>query len=320
MTETVLVTGARGFIGQALMRRFGEQGLEVIGVDLQGDGAQVIAGNVADPESWGHLLDRAQVVVHTAALVTNALPDADMWRVNVLGTRNLIAAAVRHGVRRFVHLSSIVAYGNAAVGELDEEHPVHAHGGSYVRTKLASEHVVLAARAQHGIEVVIVRPGDVYGPGSRPWVVTPIEMIKRRQFMLPARGEGYFRPIYIDDLTRGIALASRSARAAGQIFNLSSDGFVTTRDFFRHHHAWLNRSGPLCLPTGLAWALAESTFRLQRLFGIASEGSGDTVLQLTSRAWFSIRKAAEVLDWQPEVSLDEGMRRSEVWARGQGLL
>ena len=320
MAETVLITGARGFIGKTLMREFSAHGVTAIRVDLQGDGEQVFAGDVADPESWGQLLDQVQVVVHTAALVTNAERDEDMWLVNVLATRNLMAAAVRHKVGRFVHVSSIVAYGNAAVGECDEEQPVHAHGGSYVRTKLAAEHVVLAAHAQHGIDVVIVRPGDVYGPGSRPWVTVPVEMIKRRQFLLPAHGTGYIRPVYIDDLARGIVLASRAERASGQIFNLSSDGYVTSRNFFAYHHQWLKRSGPLCLPTGVAWALAESTFRLLRLFGIRSEGSGATMLQLTSKAWFSIQKADALLGWKPEVSLDEGMRRSEQWVREQGLL
>ncbi len=319
-SDAVLITGANGFIGRALAHQFQAQGRRVIGIDLQGDGERVFAGDTATPEAWGHLLDQAEVVVHTAALVTNAMPDEDMWRVNVLASRNLIAAAIRHGVRRFVHVSSIVVYGNAAVGELDEEHPVHAHGGSYVLTKLASEHTVLAAHSQHGIDVVIVRPGDVYGPGSRPWVVTPIEMIKRRQFLLPANGEGYFRPVYVDDLARGIVLASGAEKASGQIFNLSSDGYVTTRTFFGYHHRWLNRSGPLCLPTSLALGLAESTFRLKRLFGIGSEGSGASVRQLTSKAWFSIAKAGALLGWKPEVGLDEGMERSQAWARERGLL
>ena len=318
--ESVLITGANGFIGKALMRRFEEQGIKAVGVDLQGDGEGVLAGDIANPEPWGHLLDRSQVVVHTAALVTNALADEDMWRVNVLATRNLIAAAKKHGVRRFVHVSSIVAYGNAATGELDEEYPVHAHGGSYVRTKLASEHVVLAAHAQHGMDVVIVRPGDVYGPGSRPWVIVPLEMIKKRQFILPAGGEGYFRPVYVDDLVRGIVAAAASDNASGQIFNLSSDGYVTTKTFFRHHHEWLGKSGPLCLPTGVAWGLAESTFRLGRMLGQRSEGSGASVLQLTSKAWFSIKKAEALLGWKPEISLAQGMDRSKSWAREQGLL
>lgn len=318
--DAVLVTGAGGFIGGALMRHLRARGIEAIGIDLQGDGHEVHAGDIARPETFGHLLGRAGVVVHAAALVTNALDDAEMWRGNVLAARNLVAAAMAHGVRRFVQVSSIVVYGNAATGELDEEHPVHAHGGSYVTTKLAAEHVVLAASVQHGIEVVVVRPGDVYGPGSRPWVVEPLKLIRQRQFLLPANGKGCFRPVFIDDLVRGIAAAALRPEAAGQIVNLSCDGYVTTREFFSHHHRWLGRSGPLCVPTSLGWGIAEASFRAMRAFGVRSEASGATMLQLTSRAWFSNRKAAVVLDWRPEIPLDEGMRRSEAWARDTGLL
>lgn len=316
----VLVTGAGGFIGAALARHLAERGIEVLGVDLRGDGERVRAADVGRPEEFADLLGRAHTVVHAAALVTNALDDDEMWRANVLATRNLAVAAARHGVRRFVQVSSIVVYGNAARGELDEEYPVHAHGGSYVLTKLAAEHAVLAAHAAHGLEFAIVRPGDVYGPGSRPWVIEPIGLVKNRQFLLPANGEGCFRPVYVDDLVRGIAAAALSPAAANGIFNLSCEGFVTTREFFAHHHRWLGRSGPLCLPTAVAWSLAESTFRAKRLLGRRSEGSGASILQLTSRAWFSIRKAGELLDWRPEVGLEDGMRRSENWAREKGLL
>jgi nucleoside-diphosphate-sugar epimerase len=124
----------------------------------------------------------------------------------------------------------------------------------------------------------------------------------------------------VDDLVRGIALAASVPNIVGQIFNLSSDGYVTTKQFFAYHYQWLGKSSPICLPTGLAWFIAEMTFQLKLLFGIRSEGSGASVLQLTSRAWFSIKKAQQMLGWKPEVSLDEGMKRTKEWAKEQGLL
>lgn len=190
----VLITGANGFIGNSLMRHYQQQGTEVVGVDLRGDGGAIVEGDIGNPESIAELLEQCDVIIHTAALVSNAISDADMWRVNVQATANLIAAAKKYNVRRFVQLSSIVAYGNSAVGELNEDHPVHADGGSYVLTKLASEHAVLAAHAKGNIEIVIIRPGDVYGPGSRPWLILPLEAILKGQFMLPEKGEGFFRP------------------------------------------------------------------------------------------------------------------------------
>ena len=74
---------------------------------------------------------------------------------------------------------------------------MHADGGSYVLTKLASEHVVLSEQANDDIEVVIIRPGDAYGPGSRPWIIAPLEAIAKNQFMLPEKGERDFLDPYI---------------------------------------------------------------------------------------------------------------------------
>jgi nucleoside-diphosphate-sugar epimerase len=318
--KKVLITGANGFIGNSLMRYYKAQKVPVVGVDLVGNNDDIIKGDIGNPETISHLLESCDVVVHTAALVSNSIADADMWRVNVLATRNLIAAAEKYKVRRFVQLSSIVAYGNAAEGELDEDQPVHADGGSYVLTKLASEHTVLAAQAKSSLELVIIRPGDVYGPGSRPWIILPLEAINKGQFMLPAEGKGFFRPIYIDDLVRGIALAVSTQEASGEIFNLSCEGYMSTKKFFSHHYQWKNKRGPMVVSTKLALFAAAAATKIANLTGGVNEASTATVTQLCTKSWFSIAKAERILGWKPEVSFDEGIERSRLWAAEQGLI
>ena len=318
--KKVLITGANGFIGNMLMAHYRAQGIPVVGVDLSGNGLDISQGDIGQPETISQLLQDCDVVVHTAALVSNSIADADMWRVNVLATRNLVAAAEKYKVRRFVQISSIVAYGNSAEGELDEEQPVHADGGSYVLTKLASEHSVLAATANSAMELVIIRPGDVYGPGSRPWVILPIEAINKGQFMLPAKGKGFFRPIFIDDLIRGIALAVSTKEAAGEIFNLSCEGYMTTAEFFSHHYQWMNKRGPLKVSTGLAMFAASAATKLAQITGGVNEASTATIVQLCTKSWFSIAKAERVLGWKPEVSFEDGMQQSKQWAQAQGLI
>ena len=316
----VLITGANGFIGNTLMRYYKQQGTAVIGVDLSGNGDDIIQGDIANPDTISHLLEQCDVIVHTAALVSNAMKDSDMWRVNVLATRNLIAAGKHHKVRRFVQISSIVAYGNTAQGELDEDYPVHADGGSYVLTKLASEHAVLAAQASGGIEVVILRPGDVYGPGSRPWIIAPLEAIAKNQFMLPAKGEGFFRPIYVDDLIRGIDLAVRHPAAAGEIFNLSCEGHITTKEYFAPHYQWLGKKGPMLVSTKVALAVSAIASKVADLMGNLNEASPATVAQLATKSWFSIKKAERILGWKPEISFEEGIKRSHQWAKDKNLV
>ena len=320
IVNKVLITGANGFIGNTLMRYYKQQGTAVIGVDLHGNGDDIIQGDIANPETISHLLEQCDVIVHTAALVSNAMKDSDMWRVNVLATRNLIAAAKHHKVRRFVQISSIVAYGNTAQGELDEDYPVHADGGSYVLTKLASEHAVLAAQASGGIEVVILRPGDVYGPGSRPWIIAPLEAIAKNQFMLPAKGEGFFRPVYVDDLIRGIDLAVRHPAAAGEIFNLSCEGYITTKEYFAPHYQWLGKKGPMLVSTKVALAVSAIASKVADLMGNLNEASPATVAQLATKSWFSIKKAERILGWKPEISFEEGIKRSHQWAKDKNLV
>ena len=318
--KKVLITGANGFIGGTLMRYYQNQGQDVIGVDLVGNGADILEGDISQPDTISHLLKECDVIVHTAALVSNAMQDSDMWRVNVLATRNLITAAKEHKVRRFVQISSVVAYGNSAEGELDENQPVHADGGSYVLTKLASEHVVLSEQANDDIEIVILRPGDAYGPGSRPWIITPLEAISKNQFMLPEKGEGFFRPIYIDDLVRGIAMATSHPDAAGEIFNLSCEGYMLTKDYFAPHYEWLQKKGPMLVSTKLALRISSIASTMANLMGNLNEASPSTVMQLSTKSWFSIKKAEHILGWRPEVSFEEGMKTTHEWAKEQGLL
>ena len=114
--KKILITGANGFIGGSLMRYYQNQSQDVVGVDLVGNADDIVEGDISQPDTISQQLQECDVIIHTAALVSNAMQDSDMWRVNVLATRNLIQAAKEHKVRRFVQISSIVAYGNTAEG------------------------------------------------------------------------------------------------------------------------------------------------------------------------------------------------------------
>ena len=124
----------------------------------------------------------------------------NIWEVNVLGTRHALDAAVRGGVQRFLHISSVVAYSFDFPPDVTENYPVRCNGVPYVDSKVMGEQVVLQAHAAGEIDSMIVRPGDVYGPGSRPWTTRPVRLIKAGSLILPLQGKGIFTPIYIDNL------------------------------------------------------------------------------------------------------------------------
>jgi nucleoside-diphosphate-sugar epimerase len=318
----VFITGANGFIGRALARRYREYGAEVAGVDIaHNDEWNVVAGDLRDLDRWRDHLLGTDLVIHTAAVVSMVAPMRKAWEVNCHATRRLLTACREFGVARFVQLSSVAAYGFEFPDGVDESWPLIVNGNSYTDTKITGEHTVLAAHASREIDCTIIRPGDVYGPASRAWIVVPIEMMKSRQFLLPDRGRGVFSPVYIDDLVDGIVLAAGLAAGAGQMFNLTSGQGVPCAEFFGHHWRWLGKRGAIpSLPTSVAIRIAEAGAALARLTGRSTELGRGSVGLMSRPGTYSIEKARRLLGYVPRVDLATGMRRSEKWARETGLI
>lgn len=319
--RAVFVTGALGFLGRAVSDRFRRDGAEVRGVDVRADtGRGVVAGDVSEPGAWQHHATGCDLVVHTAAVVSNVADPDRAWAVNVRGTRNALDAACRAGATRFVHFSSAAVYGHRHPAATDERHPVRPTGSTYGDTKIASEQVVLQAHAAGEIAASILRPGDVYGPGSRPWTVLPVEMMRRHQVLLPAHGRGVFDAVYVDDLVAMVALVADREDAVGQIFNVSGGAPVETRTFFGHYARMLGRRPPPELGTAAASIVTGTVGAVLRALGRSSEASAATMRMLASRGSLSIEKARVVLGYDPAVDLEEGMRRTEAWLRSEGYL
>lgn len=321
MSGKAFITGASGFIGRALGEQLRRDGWEVGGVDFAADPAcGVVAGDVAEPGPWQAEAQGADVVLHTAAIVSNFATLAEQHRVNVVGTRQALDAAARAGAGRFVLFSSVRAFGDLGWPDgVEETWPVQPQGNPYVDTKIAAEQVALMAHAAGDVAVTVVRPGDVYGPGSKPWTVLPIEAIKAGQFALPANGKGIFSPIYIDDLVAGVLTAASVDASAGQVVTISGGVGVPNDEFFGHYARWLGKEIKT-VPTPLAVGFATMAERVGRVTRRPTETTPDTIRYFTRTGTYSIEKARRLLGWQPEVDIEEGMRRTEAWVRAQGLI
>jgi nucleoside-diphosphate-sugar epimerase len=318
----VCITGARGFIGRRLAEQWRAQGAEVVGVD-QAENPQlgVVAGDISQPGPWQKAAEGCDVVVHTAALVGMPSDESGFWEVNVRGTRLALEAARDAGARRFVHFSSIVTFGLDFPDGVDERWPVRPTGVAYVDTKVAAEQVVLQAHAAGEMEVTVIRPGDVYGPESRPWTILPVELLKARRFVLPARGRGIHSPVYVDDLVAGVISAAGADAAAGQVITLSGGVGIETRDFFRHYARMLGRRGVPTAPTSVLLAVAAAQSAAARIRGKVNDVTPGGVRYLAlRRGTYGIGKARELLGWSPVVGVEEGMARTEAWLRAQQLI
>lgn len=330
---SVFITGANGFVGRALADYFAAAGARVGGVDRRADPARgVVAGDIADPEGWAGQLKGVEVVIHTAAVVSNNVAPDQAWFVNVVGTQRVLDAAAEARAGRFVQISTMgvtrFAQTRPEVAErclpgsaLDERWPLMPTGNPYTDTKLAAEHVVLAAHAAGRQASTIIRPADIYGPGCRPWVLEPLEALRSGRFLLPARGKGLFTPIYIDDLVDGVVRAVAHREAAGHIVHLGGEHPVTTAEYFGHLARMLGHTQPpRSAPTPVAVAAAEMARLVAVARGRHTEVGRGVMAMLAKTRAVSNQTAHEMLGWWPQVSLDEGMARVERWLRAEGHL
>jgi nucleoside-diphosphate-sugar epimerase len=314
----VAVTGAGGFIGAALCRRLAGEGADVLGLDVdpaaaarvETAGARFARADVSDPPACAAALDGRELVVHTAASIADWGRMADFVALNVRGTRNVLDAAA--AAQRVVHLSSVAIWGWEFGQDVHEDHPPRATGVPYIDTKAASDHLARRRGA------TVVRPGDVYGPRSVPWAIRPLAALRAGRFAIPRRG--LVTPVYVDDLVECVVRALTVPEADGQTFVAWEGPPVPVREYFDALARMVGRDHAPTAPQPLLEALAGAQEALGRVTGRPPTAARWAVGYLARRAAYDCHRAQDVLGWHPQVSLEEGMRRTEGWAREEGLL
>jgi nucleoside-diphosphate-sugar epimerase len=317
------VTGGGGFIGRAVCERLVREGCEVAGLDvdpaaqerLRAAGAEFRRCDVTDADATREALADRGLVVHTAAIVGDWGPMDDYIRVNVGGTRNVLDAANAAGADRVVHLSSVTVWGYDLRRDVDDDAEPRPCGWPYSDTKAASD--VLARRRG----AVVIRPGDVYGPGSIPWTLRPVQSLARGRVAFARGQDGMVTPVYIDDLVDAIVrAASAGDEAAGRGFCVWDGQRVTARDFFLRYARMLGKDGIPSLPRPVVNAAVAAQEAVARRTGKPPDVTQHAMAYLNRRAAYSNARAREELGWEPKVDLDEGMRRAEQWLRAEGVL
>ncbi len=317
--STAVVTGIQGFIGARIARSLRDRGWDVRGVDIVPGDDTTTTGDITRRGGWEEALAGADLVVHAAAVVEESGERGVFERVNVQGTRNVMEAAADAGVARAVHLSSIVVFGADFPDDVDETAPVRMTGAPYTDTKVAAEHQALAVGATGRVPVTVVRPGDVYGPGSRPWTIRPLEMMQGPVVPLPDGGRGIISPIYVDDLVEGVLAAATHPDAAGEIITLTGGVGVTVRRFFGYY-AEATGTRLVGVPAGPLRAGIAALRVAAAPVGVDLPIAHESIEYLTHPGTYSIAKAERLLGWRPSVDLEEGMRRTLSWARDEDLL
>lgn len=310
---TLAITGIGGFIGLRMAERALALGWQVKGMDhslvaaerAHALGIEVSVGDINDEATLQTAFAGADVVFHTAAIVEEDGPREAYERVNVEGTRSVCRVAQSLGVRQLVHLSSVMVYGFDFPPDVTEGGPLDGQGNVYNDTKLASEQVALSFNRDE-FAVIVIRPGDVYGAGSVPWVLRPLELIQRGLFVLPDFGRGVINHVHIDNLLDGIFLALNKA-SGGSVFTLTDGVATPCHQFFAYHARMLGKQRVLALPTWALNAFLAGSTPILKAFGQQPVASPAAMKFLLRRHRYSIAKAQRELGYQPKISLAEGM-------------
>lgn len=230
------VTGASGFIGGRLVRWLREEGWTVRGLvrpgrdpePLRAVGVEPVVGTLDDLPVLRRAAEGCDVVFHVAAALG---PDADaatLFRVNVAGTENVLQAACEAGVRRVVFTSSVAVYGEAAPEGAPEDTPLRP-SGPYGESKAQAEVTCLRYMRERGIEVTLLRPCFVYGPGDRYFLPTAVSILRGGWFPVVDGGALPLDVVHVDDVARAHLLAATVPQAAGRAYNVTDGRRRTVR-------------------------------------------------------------------------------------------
>ena len=324
-----LVTGATGLLGSHIAERLIQDGQQVRALVrktsdtsfLKNLGVETFVGDLTDPDSCLAACQGIDVVYHAAAQVGDWGP-WEQFRTNTIdATANIARAAQRSNVRRFVHISSISAYGhpNAASLVLDESAPLGVNVNRwsyYTRAKVAVENLLWQMHAQENFPLTVIRPSWIYGPRDRTSIARLHRMHSTGKVKLLGPGDNRLNTVYVGNIADACLLASQNEVALGQAYNISNDGEVTQRQY---QAKWAQAFGcpapTRCVPYWLAYGLGFACEAIGRLLHQKKPPfiTRYSVWLMGRDVFFSCQKAQQQLGWKSKVSYDQGVPLTAQW-------
>lgn len=312
LADKVLVTGASGFIGSQLCRYLKKHGVDTIAVSRGAPQINTTSVTVdLESESFpDEYLKGTRAIVHCAARAhvtreDSSDPLADYRRMNVDSTLRLAEQAARVGVQRFVFLSSIGVNGNSTLSSIHpgsppvfKEDQTPSPHDMYAVSKWEAEQGLWHIQQQTGLEVVIIRPPLVYGPGAKGNFATLIKWVKRG-VPLPLKSVPNQRSfIALDNLVSFIAACVEHPEAAGEVFVIADGEDISTTELLRRVAYASGRNARLIsIPTAFLLLLARLT------------GKQSVAESLLGSLKVDASKAGNLLGWRPPVKMDEQLKK-----------
>jgi nucleoside-diphosphate-sugar epimerase len=330
MTKRYIITGGGGFVGKALGKALRAQGHEVLSLargtypELEQLGITTAKVDISSNiESWCELFKGYDGVFHTAAKVDMWGPYEGFFQTNVIGTRNIIQACKRAGVKHLVFTSSpsVIHDGNNLEG-IDESYPYPNHfDAAYPETKAIAEREVLAANDGVTLCTVSLRPHLIWGPGDTNLIPTILQRAQAGRLTRIGDGSNKVDLTYIDDCVQAHIAAMR-ALEQGKSDVFGKAYFISQGDpvpmwgwidqlLIKHNLPPVTRSIPKSLAVGIAW-IFEWVAKGLNLCGVRFKPllTRFLVSEMSTHHYFSIKAAQRDLGYQPSCTINEAMERA----------
>jgi len=312
----VFVTGAGGFIGRNLLPRLAAEGHLPCALLLPDEDAaglppcRVVRGDITRPESLGGLLDGCDAVVHLAAAVGYGQTLERCRRINREGTRHMVEAAVAAGVRRFVQLSSVSVYGRRPGIPIDEDTPFRHIGDPYGDSKIEAEELLQKHADRHEIDLTILRPTVIYGPGDDKFLPKLIENLRSGRARIIGDGSNRVDAVHVDDVATLVARVLADPRAIGGVYNVSNPNNPSWKELLSWVAEAIGVDPPRShLPYSLALIAAAAMELAARLTGGEPRLTCYAVRVIGRDYDYRVDRAKSELGFEAKVDLREGVRR-----------
>lgn len=325
-----LVTGGSGFIGGHLVDALVSNGQNVRVLvrktsninHLRGKGIELAYGDLMDKNSLKRAVNDVEIVYHLAASLNPSL-DEITYKVNVIGTKNLLDECINRNIKKFIYCSSIAALGLSSEKTiLDENSPCNSTT-TYGKSKYEAERLILRLFYKKNFPGVIIRPSLVYGPGDNPWSISSklFQTIHKGFFPIIGSGNSLISLCYVENLIQGLILAEEKENSEGGTYFISDPRPYTINEIVstiaREEGVEIFR---LHIPAWLANVAGFSLEILGKTFGFKPPLSRNIVKAMINGLVCNISKARKELGYEPKIDLKEGVKRTIGWYKENKLL
>ncbi|MGD1805633.1 NAD-dependent epimerase/dehydratase family protein [Dapis sp. BLCC M126] len=328
--STVLVTGGKGFLGSHIVSQLSAAGNNVrifarppatgIPNNNSSEEYDVTWGDIRDAKAVEKAVEGVDNVIHVVSnFRKGGSDDKEAHAVNVEGTNNVLEAAKKHNVKHLIHCSTIGVHGTVLEIPANEETPFNPTD-LYQETKLIAEKRVWEFYRETGLPITVIRPISLFGPGDRR-MLKLFKMIQKGRFVIVGDGEVLFHPSYIDDVVRGFLLCLNNQKAIGEVFIFGGEGYLTLNELCQLIAAELGVKPPnIRVPLGPVLSLATLCEKVCVPLNIEPPLHRRRVSFFQNNRAFSIDKAKQVLGFEPQYSIKEGIQKTRDWYQKEGWL